>query len=120
MCILQISERYAWTLLFNSTFKEYYITTIIASTLIFIFALRATINNKIIEKVSSYSMSIYFLHMLIMNILDLLSSYIPNMNINILKSSVIGNFIYIVFVCLLSCLFYDIFKKTRSLLLSNS
>ncbi|MDR3594410.1 acyltransferase family protein [Clostridium sp.] len=111
MCLFQVAERYMWKTLFNSRFGDYFITTIIASISIFIFALKSNVNNRIIEKISSYSMPIYFLHILVMDILGLLSSHIFHIDINRIKGIFVGNLIFILVVCTFSCALYDISKN---------
>ncbi|MCC5468188.1 acyltransferase [Pelosinus baikalensis] len=116
MCLSQVVERYLWRILFNSTFEEYFITTIFASISIFIFTLKSNVNNKIIEKISSYSMPIYFLHILVIDILGSLSFHILHININVIRANWVGNITFVIVVCIFSCILYDISKKMLQLL----
>jgi surface polysaccharide O-acyltransferase-like enzyme len=116
LCLSQVVEKSLWRKSFNSTFEEYFITTIFASISIFIFILKSNVNNKIIEKISSYSMPIYFLHILVIDILDSLSSHILHTNINVIRATLVGNIAFAMVVCIFSCILYDISKKMLQLL----
>lgn len=112
-CLSQVVEKYLWFKLFDSHFSDYFITTILASILIFVYTLRGNVNNRTIEKISSYSMPIYFLHPLTIDILF-------KMHINVIKNTIIGNFIFIIIVCILSCILYDLAKKVVKTILNRT
>ena len=118
MCSLQVIERYLWIVLFNSHFGEYFITTILASMSIFVYVLKCNINNRFIEKISSYSMPIYFLHVLVMDILSLLSFHILHIDLALSKGNLIINIALALVICIISCGLYDIFKNLFQLLLN--
>ncbi len=111
ICLLQVAERFMWEHLFKSSFGDYFFTTIIASSALFIYALRSSINHPFIEKLSSYSMPIYFLHVLVMELLSLLLLKTFRISLRMVKTSITGNFIFILLTCILSCIVYDLFRK---------
>lgn len=111
MCVCQVFEKQFWLKAFTSYFGDYFITTIFASSAMFIFALKCNVNNRIIQKLSSYSMPIYFLHLLMINILSFLSLKFLHRDIKIITSTIAGNTIFILVVCVLSCVFYSLCKK---------
>lgn len=112
-CSAQVMEKHLWKLLLGSNFGEYFLTTIFASVGIFIFTLRTNVNNKYIKKITSYSMPIYFLHPLIIRILKLVFSHISKFSISAMTNTIVGNFVFILLVCMFSCLLYDSFKKMK-------
>jgi len=116
MGLSQVIERHLWTVLFDSHFADYFITTIFASIGIFVYALRSNINNKIVERISNYSMPIYFLHILVMNIIVLLSVHY---GIKISTSTILGNLKFIIMVCIFSCILYDVCSKLLQLVISK-
>ena len=112
-CLAQVMEKYLWKVLLGSNFGEYFLTTLFASIGIFIYTLRTNINNKYIKKIASYSMPIYFLHPLMIRVLKLLCSDVFKFNITVITNTIIGNSIFILLVCVFSCLLYYSFKKVK-------
>lgn len=111
--LAQVIEKYLWTVLLGSNFGEYFLSTLFACIGILIYTLRTNINNRYIRKIASYSMPIFFLHPLIIRILKLLFSHVFKFSITVITNTIIGNFIFILLVCILSCVLYDFFKNAK-------
>lgn len=123
MIMLQVKERIFWEQYFDSQFNEYYFTTILASCSIFIFTLKSTINNKLVLKfvlrLSKYTMPIYFLHVIVFEVLTFISSHFW-IDISTIRGSIFGNLFFIVIVCIISCIVYSLIKGLNNVISHNS
>lgn len=115
LCLLQVFEKYLWHKLSGSNFAEYYFITIFACIALFIFVLKCKVNNSFVEFIAKYSMPIYFLHILVMGLLGLIIVNLMHINLQLIKNNIIGNFIFIFVVCILSCVLYTSTKRLSKL-----
>jgi len=109
MCLSQIFERFIWRKAFGSIFGDYFFTTIFACIGIFVYILKTKIDNKYVNILSVYSMPIYFLHVLAMQILNQFGNNF--FNLELIKKTIPGNVMFVVCVCVLSCFLYNISTK---------
>jgi surface polysaccharide O-acyltransferase-like enzyme len=104
LCLMQGAERKFWQMIVDTDYRDYYITTIPAAAAVLIFTLKCNVKSRLAVKISTYSMPIYFLHVLFM---EIFYTGLFGTRLWELGHSIPGSAVFIIMICVLSCASYE-------------
>lgn len=118
-CSFQIIEKYFWKSQFNTYFHDYFFSTIIACTAIFLCVLKCNLHLPTIGKYSKYCMPIYILHPMSMSVIAISAGKIFDFDIGRLTNNFLGNLIFILLAIIVSGMLYELSGKCYKVLIKR-